>query len=125
MTPEVLDADVTILTTRPTPVSNGHWGGAFPSAGGFVGPNSSEECPIIYYLKDRVTTGDLKVEIFDKDGISLGTVPATKRKGINRINWSMRMKPPRVARGVRIDGSLCATAPPLPAPARRGPARTE
>jgi photosystem II stability/assembly factor-like uncharacterized protein len=105
LTPEVLDADVTILTTRPTPVSNGHWGGAFPSAGGFVGPNSSEECPIIYYLKDRVTTGDLKVEIFDKNGISLGTVPATKRKGINRITWSMRMKPPRVARGVRIDGS--------------------
>jgi photosystem II stability/assembly factor-like uncharacterized protein len=103
LTPQVLDAELTILNTRPTPVTNGHWGGAFPSAGGFVGPNSPETCPIIYYLKDRVTTGDLKVEVFDKDGKSLGPVPATKRKGINKINWSMRTKPPRTAKGVRLD----------------------
>ncbi len=103
LTPEVLNSDLTILTTRPTPVTNGHWGGAFPSAGGFVGPNSPEDCRIIYYLKDRVTSGDLTVEIFDKDGKSLGTVPATKRKGINKINWSMRTKPPRTAKGVRLD----------------------
>jgi photosystem II stability/assembly factor-like uncharacterized protein len=103
ITPDVLNADVTILKTRPTPVTNGHWGGAFPSAGGFTGPNSPENAQIIYYLKDRVTTGDLKVEVFDKDGKSLGTVPATKRKGINKINWSMRSKPPRTAKGVRLD----------------------
>ncbi len=105
LTPEVLESDLTILKTRPIPVTGGHFGGAFPSAGGFVGPNSSEECPIIYYLKDRVTTGDLKIEIFDKDNNSVGTVQGTKRKGINKVNWSMRMKPPKVAKGVRIDGS--------------------
>jgi hypothetical protein len=103
LTPDVLNAELTILSTRPTPVTNGHWGGAFPSAGGFVGQNSSESAQIIYYLKDRVTSGDLKVEIFDKDGKSLGPVPATKRKGINKINWSMRTKPPRTAKGVRLD----------------------
>lgn len=101
----ILDDDVTILNTRPTPVTNGHWGSAFPSAGGYVGNNSREDCQIIYYLKDRVTTGEFKVEIFDKDGNSLGDVPSTKRKGINKIGWSMRMKPPRVAKGVRVDGS--------------------
>lgn len=105
LTPEVLDADVTILKSRPTPVTNGHWGGSYPTSGSFTGPNSPEDCRIIYYLKDRVTTGDLKVEIFDKDGKSLGTVPATKRKGINKISWSMRTKPPRTAKGVRADGS--------------------
>ena len=105
LTPEVLDADVTILKSRPTPVTNGHWGGSYPTAGSFTGPNSPEDCRIIYYLKDRVTTGDLKVEIFDKDGKSLGNVPATKRKGINKISWSMRSKPPRTAKGVRADGS--------------------
>jgi photosystem II stability/assembly factor-like uncharacterized protein len=104
-TPEVLDADVTILKTRPTPVTNGHWGGSYPTAGSFTGSNSPEDCRIIYYLKDRVTTGELKVEVFDKDGKSLGTVPVTKRKGINKINWSMRTKPPRTAKGVRADGA--------------------
>ena len=105
LTPELLKQDFAILQTRSYPSSNGHWGGSWPSAGGFVGSNSSEDAQIIYYLKDRVTSGDLKAEVFDKDGKSLGNVPITKRKGINRINWGMRMKPPRVARGVRIDGS--------------------
>ena len=105
LTPEVVESEVAILKTRPTPVTGGHYGGAFPSAGGFVGPNSDEQAQIIYYLKDRVTTSNVKVEIFDKNGKSLGTVPATKRKGINKVSWSMRSKPPRVARGVRIDGA--------------------
>ncbi len=105
LTPDVLTADVAILKSRPTPVTNGHWGGTYPTAGSFSGPNSPEDCRIIYYLKDRVTTGDLKVEMFDKDGTSLGNVPATKRKGINKISWSMRTRPPRTAKGVRADGA--------------------
>ena len=105
LTTEVLDADVAILKSRPTPVTNGHWGGSYPTAGSFTGPNTPEDCRIIYYLKDRVTTGELKVEMFDKEGKSLGTVPVTKRKGINKINWSMRTKPPRTAKGVRADGA--------------------
>jgi hypothetical protein len=105
LTSDVIEQDVVILKSRPVPVTGGHYGGSFPSAGGFVGPNSGEQAPIIYYLKDRVTTGDVKVEIFDKDGKSMGPVPATKRKGINVINWSMRMKPPKTAKGVRVDGA--------------------
>ncbi|MCX6292460.1 MAG: glycosyl hydrolase [Bacteroidetes bacterium] len=105
LTPEVIESEAAILKTRPVPLTGGHYGGAFPSAGGFVGPNSDEQARIIYYLKDRVTTGDLKVEIFDRNGKLAGTVPATKRKGINIISWSMRSKPPKVARGVRIDGA--------------------
>ena len=105
LTPDVLDAEVAILKTRPTPVTNGHWGGSYPTAGSFTGPNTPEDCRIIYYLKDRVTTGELKVEIFNKEGKSMGTVPVTKRKGINKINWSMRTKPPRTAKGVRADGA--------------------
>lgn len=99
----LLEKDLVILKTRPVPVTGGHYGGAFPDAGGFVGQNSSEQAVIMYYLKDRITRGDIRVEVFDKAGKSMGTVPATKRKGLNIISWSMRMKPPRVAKGVRID----------------------
>ena len=109
---QILASDVFIFKTRPTAVTNGHWGGAFPDAGGFVGQNSTEEANIIYYLKDRVMTGDVKIQILDKDGKEVGTAQATKRKGINNVSWSMRRKPPRTAKGVRLDnagffGPLC------------------
>jgi photosystem II stability/assembly factor-like uncharacterized protein len=101
----LLNSDLAILNTRSFPVSSGHWGSAFPSAGGFSGPNSPEEAPVIYYLKDRVTSGDVKIEILNSSGVVVGSIPATKRKGINKVYWSMRMKPPRVAKGVRLDGA--------------------
>ena len=53
---------------------------------------------ITYYLKDRVND-DVRAEILDKDGKLLQSVPGTKRKGINRVYWNMRVKPPRVASG--------------------------
>ncbi|MFN8165020.1 MAG: glycosyl hydrolase [Bacteroidia bacterium] len=105
LSPDVLAKDVFIFKTRPTPVTNGHFGGAFPSAGGYVGYNASEEPQIIYYLKDRLTTGELKIQILDNAGKEVGTAQATKRKGINKVDWSMRLKPPRTAKGVRIDGA--------------------
>ena len=114
LTPELLSSDVVMLPTKDYPLTNGRYGGSWPDAGGFVGPNSSEDVQLIYYLKERVTTGELKLEIFDKDGKSLGTVPATKRKGLNKIPWSPRVKPPKVALGVKLDysgffGPMCDT----------------
>ena len=105
LTPELLSKDISILKTRSFAATGEHYGEGFPSAGGFVGPNSSESAKIIYYLKDRVTTGDLKIEVLDATGAVVSTVPGTKRKGINKIEWDMRLKPPRVAKGIRIDGA--------------------
>ncbi|MEO0311150.1 MAG: hypothetical protein RIQ89_807 [Bacteroidota bacterium] len=100
---DILNQDMAFINTRPVAVTGGHYGGSFPSAGGFVGGNANEQAQIIYYLKDRVTTGDVKVEIFDPSGNFITTIPATKRKGLNIISWNMRTKPPRTAKGVRID----------------------
>jgi hypothetical protein len=46
-----------------------------------------------------MNTGDVKVEVYDAGGKLVQSVPATKRKGINRIYWNMRMKPPKTAAG--------------------------
>lgn len=101
---KLLDSEAALLETRPFPVTGGHYGGAFPNAGGFVGPNSTEEAVIVYYLKDRLTTGDLKIEIYDKKNELVGSVTGTKRKGLNKITWPMRLTPPRVASGgARVD----------------------
>lgn len=96
---QLLNAEASILPSRPTPVTNGHYGQGWPDAGSFIGPNSTEEAMITYYLKNRVNSGDVKVDIYDADGKMLVSLPGTKRKGINKITWNMRIKPPRVAQG--------------------------
>jgi photosystem II stability/assembly factor-like uncharacterized protein len=103
LTPEIINADAALLPTRPVPVTNGHFGAGFPGAGGYVGSNAPEEAVILYYLKDRVTSGDVRIEIYDKKGTKLESLPGTRRKGINKLTWNMRMHPPRAATGVRVD----------------------
>jgi photosystem II stability/assembly factor-like uncharacterized protein len=95
----LLNSDVAVIPSRPAPVTVGHYGGSWPDAGGFVGPNSSEQAQILYYLKDRVSSGTVKVEVLDEKGNFLVDLPGTKRKGINKVYWDMRVKPPRVAEG--------------------------
>ena len=56
------------------------------------------------FLKDRVSSGDVKVEIVDKDGKLVQSIPATKRKGINMVTWNLRGTPPKMAEGgVELD----------------------
>ena len=40
--------------------------------------------------------GDLKIEILDSAGKLVDVVPSSKRRGLNRAGWSMRLKPPKV-----------------------------
>jgi photosystem II stability/assembly factor-like uncharacterized protein len=104
LTPELMQRDAAILPVRPTAVTTGHYGGGFPGAGSFAGPNPSEQAKIIYYLKDRINTGDVQIEILDDKGQVLITLPGTKRKGINVANWDLRLKAPKAAKGVMVMG---------------------
>ncbi len=104
LTPEVLEAECTILPSRPTFLTQGHYGYAYGNAGEFVGANSTEDAIITYYLKERATTGELRLEILDKEGKVISEIEGTKRKGLNKVSWEMRSKPPRVAKGSKIDG---------------------
>jgi hypothetical protein len=96
LTPETVGTDVVLIKTKPSvqriPAS-GEW---FNGDAAFVGPNSTDDAVITYYQKKRHIFGDLKIEIFDENGKLLDTVPASKRRGLNRATWSMRLKPPRV-----------------------------
>ena len=62
----------------------------------FVGNNSTDAAVITYYLKKRHIFGDMKIEVLDASGHVVGTVPSTKRRGLSRVTWSMRLPPPRV-----------------------------
>src|SRR3989454_5556075 len=62
----------------------------------FVGPNPPDDAVITYYQKKRHIFGDLKIEVFDQAGKLVGTVPSSKRRGLSRVTWSMRITAPRV-----------------------------
>ncbi len=95
LTPEVLDADAAMLETRPSvmrlPSSEQRF-----DASEYRGETLEESAFITYYLRKRHMFGDLKLEIYDGDGRLVSTIPGSKRRGINRVPWPMRLKPPKV-----------------------------
>jgi hypothetical protein len=106
ITQEVLNSEAAFLPTRQAYVYGGFLSGFYPNEAGFYnGPSVSEDAIIMYYLKDRVVTGDVKLEIYDQNGKLLHSLPGSKRKGINKITWDMRYRAPKVAKGIRPDQS--------------------
>ncbi len=104
MTKEVAETAAVLFETKPMTLTMGRNYVGSGIGDGFVGYNSAQTMPIQYYFKDRVNTGDVKVEIYDKDDKLVQIIPASKRKGINIVYWNMRMTPPKVATGgTKID----------------------
>ncbi|HYU16574.1 MAG TPA: hypothetical protein VEL05_10900, partial [Candidatus Acidoferrum sp.] len=68
----------------------------------FVGSNPPAGVTISYYLRSRHVYGPIKLEILDSKGQLIDSVPAGKRRGINRASWSMQLKPPRVPRAAQV-----------------------
>jgi photosystem II stability/assembly factor-like uncharacterized protein len=100
MTKQIAEKDVHLFPNTPIVLTAGKFGeSGFPSTGGWVAPNPVSIPPIQYYLKERVSTADVKLEIYDKDGKLVQSIPGSKRKGINKMSWNLRMKPPKVASG--------------------------
>lgn len=96
LTREVVESKVALLPTRPAQMRIPAGFQEFPGDDEFVGGNPSSGAQIAYYLKKRHMFGDLKLEIYDADGKLLSTLPGGRRRGINRVNWYMRSKPPKV-----------------------------
>jgi hypothetical protein len=57
---------------------------------------------VSYYLGSRHLYGPLKLEVLGPDGKVLDTITAGKRRGINRVAWTMRAPPPRVPRAAQV-----------------------
>lgn len=102
LTKSIAENGVYIFPSKPIAVSMGKFGnGGFPGNRGWNAgnPASTYTQPIQYYLKERVNSGDVKLEIYDKDGKLVQSVPGSKRKGINKVYWNLRYTPPKVATG--------------------------
>jgi len=99
---DVLEKDMAFLPSKTSYIGSDRFGGAFPD-GGYSGDNPDEDLTLIYYLKKRITQGSVKMEVYDAQDKLITSLPASKRKGINQASWNLRVKPPRVAKGVKAD----------------------
>ena len=95
LTREVLQADVVLFEGRPAAMVAPATAQVFGGDDEFVGVNPEEAAAITYYLKKRHLFGDLKAEIYDAEGKLVSTVPGGKRRGLNRIQWPMRLPAPK------------------------------
>ena len=46
----------------------------------------------------------MKIEVFDDNGKLVDTLPANSRRGLSRVEWTMRLKAPRVPPAAVIAG---------------------
>jgi len=96
LTAAVLEQEIALLPSRPSvmliPAALQGFGGDDE----FVGRNPEEAASIVYYLKRRHMFGDFRLEIYDAAGHLMATQPAGRRRGLNRVAWPMRLKPPRI-----------------------------
>jgi hypothetical protein len=99
---DVMEQEVAFLPSRPAPMVIPSSIGEFPSDEEYVGSTPEEAAYVTYYLKKRHIVGDLKLEVYDDQGKLVTTLPAGKRKGINRVTWPMRMKQARTPAGNAI-----------------------
>ncbi len=99
-----LDSNIVVLPCRPTVQRFESGFQEFSGSDQYVAPSPSEDAQIAYYLRTRHLVGQMKIEVLDSAGNVIATVPAGKRKGINRIGWGMRINPPRVARSPNPGG---------------------
>jgi photosystem II stability/assembly factor-like uncharacterized protein len=96
LTPELVGTDAAFISARPIQQRIQGSGGWANGAAVFVGQNPPDGAVITYYQRTRHLFGKLKLEVLDSSGQVIDELPASKRRGINRVIWSMRVKPPRV-----------------------------
>jgi hypothetical protein len=96
LTSELLVKDMAFLPSRPYLLHNQGYTQEFPGDGEFSGPNPPEAALLTYYLKKRHIFGDMHIEVYGPDGKKIRELAAGKRKGINRVQMPVRLKPPRV-----------------------------
>jgi len=102
---QTLGSDVTFLAGRPVQQriqANGGW----PEGdAAYTGDNPPDGAVISYYLRSRQVIGKLTLDILDSSGTVVDSIAPGKRKGLNRVAWTMRTKPPQVPPAAQIAGN--------------------
>ena len=105
LTPATLASTAALIPGRPVEQriqSNGGWAEGDAT---YYGENPVSGAPITYFQKARHVIGRMKIEILDAQGNVVDEVPASKRRGLNRVSWSMRTKAPVVPPAASLAGA--------------------
>jgi hypothetical protein len=105
LTPAILKQEAAFLPTRAQEQRINTFAGWPEGDASYAGTSASDDATITYYQKARHLFGPLKLEVLDAQGNLIDTLPAGKRRGINRVAWSMNVKPPLVPPAASIAGS--------------------
>jgi photosystem II stability/assembly factor-like uncharacterized protein len=116
LTAEAMNKDVAMLPSRPSALTVLSGEQRMEGNAVYVDGGVPEVASITYYLKKRHIVGESKIDVYDERGTLVSSMPAGKRKGINRVQWPMRMRPPRFPSGnsVIFSGGV-SVGPRMPA----------
>lgn len=105
LTKEIWEKDIYLFPTPDITLNNGPFGYGGPEVSGGWGTWNPDSKPTInYYLKDRLSSGKVTIDIFDANGKLVQSMAGGVRKGINRVSWNLKGIPPKVASGgTKID----------------------
>ncbi len=101
LTTEALAKDVVMLPSKSAVLKIPAFDGRSEGDDHFSTGAVDDVASISYYLKKRHIVGDSKIEIYDGDKL-IASLTAGKRRGINRVEWPMRMKGPKMPAGSAI-----------------------
>ncbi len=104
LTPQTLAQAGAFVQSTPAVQQLPAGGGWMSGDAAFTGPNPPGDAVITYYLQHRHVFGDMKLGVYDSTGALLANLPTSKRPGLTRITWSMRLPPPRVPPAASIAG---------------------
>ncbi len=96
LTAETLKLEAAFLPSRPQQQRINTFGGWSEGGASYAGQSATNDVVITYYQKTRHLFGKLTLEVLDSKGNVVETLPASKRRGINRVTWPMNVKPPVV-----------------------------
>jgi hypothetical protein len=96
LTPELLAKEMVMLPSRPSVLVLPASEQRFDGDSEFRGRTLPEAAAIVYYQKKRHIFGDLKLDIYDAKGQLLTSLQGDKRRGLNRVQWPERAKPPKM-----------------------------
>lgn len=107
LTKEVWEKEFYLFPVEDLVLNNGKYGWGGPEvSGGWTTGNPASHPSITYYLKQRLNSGKIEIEIYDSNNNLIQTMPGTIRKGLNKVNWNLRGMPPKVAAGsTKMDGA--------------------
>jgi photosystem II stability/assembly factor-like uncharacterized protein len=102
LTGELTAQDLAFVSARPVQQrieANGGWPAG---AAAFIGDNPMAGAVITYYQRTRHLFGKLKIQVLDASGAVVDELPASTRRGLNRVLWTMHLGPPHVPPAVQL-----------------------